>query len=71
MSFDEVFKRIHPIVVEAAPAACSLGCAKEIAEDVAYLISHGYTVEMAKNSKVRAEALALRDPFLGSASAKT
>lgn len=67
MSFDEVFKRIHPIVVEAAPAACSLGCAKEIAEDVAYLISHGYTIEMAKNPKTRDAS----DACLRDATAKT
>lgn len=45
MSFDEVFKQIHPIVVQAAPQGISLGHAKEIAEDVAYLISHGYALK--------------------------
>ena len=54
MSFDEVFKLVHPIVVQAAPKACSLGCAKEIAEDVAFLISHGYTLAMARETKARA-----------------
>lgn len=56
MSFDEVFKHIHPIVVSAAPERCSLGLAKEIAEDVAYLISHGYTIQMAKDPKARGDA---------------
>lgn len=62
MSFDEVFKLVHPIVVNAAPAAVSLGCVKEIAEDVAYLITHGYTMEMAKTPETRAAVVASRDP---------
>jgi hypothetical protein len=44
--FDAVCAAIKPIVFDNVPVACSVGCATQIVEDIAYMITHGYTNEI-------------------------
>ena len=44
--FDEVVAQIRAIAFQAVPKTISIGLVDEIAEDVAYMITHGKTLAM-------------------------
>lgn len=51
MGFDDLCNMLRPIVMNNVPANCSVGKAREIVEDCAYLISHGYSMSMTSEEK--------------------
>lgn len=51
--FDKVLALVEPIVFANVDEKASVACAREIAEDIAYMITHGYTVEMCKHPEKR------------------
>lgn len=50
-TFEQLVAELTPIVIANAPDTCSIGKGKEIAEDCAYLIRHGYSINMTNPEK--------------------
>jgi hypothetical protein len=53
LSFNELLAQVRPIVFDNVKQTVSVKCANEIAEDITYLIKHGFTVEMYKKPEKR------------------
>jgi hypothetical protein len=50
-TFEQLTKILEPVVFAGVPDTCSVGKAREITEDCAYLIWHGYSASMTSPEK--------------------
>lgn len=53
LTFDQILALVRPIVFAHVKKTASVKCADEIAEDITYLITHGYTIEMYRKPEKR------------------